>query len=220
MEWSLQKSSGIDCYLKTVKLHNSLEELHFFLWLRCVPSFSPGHIHASSYRWAWYPRTPPFETWRSRFDMLQFAAWIATPSIPGRLKCNRRCVHEGVCKCSHLVMRERVVQHSADLLCYMCYAAMHVRLPDLSGRGILDRDHMNISLFFSNSHRLNSLKEGSIFLYCVPPLVSRQKNEVVLSSAPLINSFWKDASLKLRQMERHGPRPVTLVASLLPRCLF
>eukprot|EP00434_Breviolum_minutum_P028932 symbB.v1.2.025591.t1/scaffold2493.1/size77834/4 len=33
------------------------------------------------------------------------------------------------------------------------------------------------------------------------------RQNVVLSSAPLINSFWKDASLKLRQMERHGPRP-------------
>lgn len=103
---------------------------------------------------------------------------------------------------------------------YFAICAMHVRLPDLSGRGILDGDHMNISLFFSNSHRLNSLKEGPIFLYCVPPLFLVKKNEVVLSSAPLINSFWKDASLKLRQMERHGPRPVTLVASLLPRCLF
>lgn len=66
---------------------------------------------------------------------------------------------------------------------YSAICAMHVRLPDLSGRGILDGDHMNISLFFSNSHRLNSLKEGSIFLYCVPPLFSSKKMR--WSSLPL-----------------------------------
>ena len=54
-----------------------------------------------------------------------------------------------------------------------------------------------------------------IFFFTVAtPWFLVKKIEVVLSSAPLINSFWKDASLKLRQMERHGPRPVALVELL------
>ena len=41
------------------------------------------------------------------------------------------------------------------------YFAMHFRLRDISGTCILFGDHMNISLFFSNSHGLNSLKQDS-----------------------------------------------------------